>query len=170
MSCGHGPKTLREGDGALARRSWKNAFERKVYRIYTFRKSRLYVEAYRAATRVSCGHGPKTLREGDGALARRSWKNAFERKVYRIHTFRKSRLYVEAYRTATRVSCGHEPTTRWDGAKEGSWPESLRPLFPMYPFFTRPPSYTFLLCFRGRRTRGRIRVSLARRARSPEGR
>ena len=57
-------------------------------------------------------------------------------------------LVLRLYRTASRVSCGRKPKT---------------------PLFTRPPSYTFLLCFRGRRTRGRIRVSLARRGKVPRG-
>ena len=36
--------------------------------------------------------------------------------------------------------------------------------------FARPPSYTFLLWFRGRRTRGRVRASLAQMSKaSPEG-
>ena len=77
------------------------------------------------------------------------FENAFELKVYRSYTFRKRVLVLRLYRTASRVSCGRGPKT---------------------PLFTRPPSYTFLLWFRGRRTRGRFRVSLARRARQPEGR
>ena len=46
---------------------FENAFELKVYRIYTFRKRVLVLRPYRTATRVSCGRGPKTVWKGDEA-------------------------------------------------------------------------------------------------------